>query len=382
MSEINGNIQRRGPGSLLVPETNSYPTIRKRQMIEQTLFGKLSDGREIFLYSLRNEAETEVHIINYGAIVKNIFVRDKKDKIEDVVLGYDTLKDYINDNSYFGAIVGRYGNRIAKGKFQLDGKEYNLVINDGGENHIHGGKTGFYNVIWRAEPFVDESGPCLKLTYVSRDGEQGYPGTLSMVIIYTLTEENELIINYEGKTDKPTILNPTHHSYFNLTGDFTKTILNHELQIDADKFTPVDELRIPTGELCDAKGTPMDFTTPHPVGLYIDKEDEQLKGAKGYDHNWVLNNYNSRIRKAASVYDLVSGRLLEVFTNQPGLQFYSGNFLDGIKGKKGIIYKNRTGLCLEAQHFPDSPNNPEFPSVMLKPGETYRQKTIYKFSVK
>ena len=380
MSEINSKAQNTTE-SFFVPTSNSYSTIRKYQMIEKTLFGKLSDGREVFLYSLRNEAGTEVHIINYGAIVKNLFVSDKKGKIEDVVLGYDSLKDYVNDNSYFGAIVGRYGNRIANGKFKLDGKEFNLVINDG-KNHLHGGKIGFYNVLWHAEPFVSESGPCLKLVYVSKDGEQGYPGTVSIVVTYTLTEGNELVISYEGKTDKPTVLNPTHHSYFNMTGDFSKTILNHELFMDADSTTPVDNGLIPTGEIASVKNTPMDFRKLTAIGLHINDNNEQLKFGKGYDHNWVLNNYTNAVRIAASLYEPKSGRLMEVLTDQPGLQFYSGNFLNGIIGKNGVVYQSRTALCLETQHFPDSPNRPEFPSVILNPGEVYRQTTIYKFSVK
>ena len=350
-------------------------------MIEKTLFGNLSDGREVFLFSLKNEAGTEIQIINYGAIVKNLFVKNKKGKFEDVVLGYDSLNDYVNDNSFFGAIVGRYGNRIGNGKFSLDGKEYNLVINNG-KNHLHGGKNGFFKVVWQAEPFVNEPGASLKLTYISKDGEEGYPGTVSITVIYTLTEENDLVINYEGKTDKPTILNPTHHSYFNLTGDFSKTILDHELQINADKFTLVDKECIPTGEIVEVKNTPMDFTFPHTIGLNINKNFEPLKDASGYDCNFVLNNYDLTVKKVASVYDSLSGRFLEVFTDQPGLQFYSGNFLEGVKGKNGITYKSRTGLCLEAQHFPDSPNKPEFPSTVLRPGEIYKQTTIYKFSIK
>lgn len=350
-------------------------------MIEKTLFGKLPDGKEVFLFSLRNEAGTEVQIINYGAIVKNIFVKNKKGKIEDVVLGYDSLEEYVNDNSFFGAIVGRYGNRIARGKFNLDGKEYNLDINNG-KNHLHGGNKGFFKVLWHAEPFVNEPGVSLKLSYISKDGEQGYPGNLSIAVIYTLTEENDLVINYEGKTDRPTILNPTHHSYFNLTGDSTKTILDHELQINADKFTVTDNERIPTGQVASVKNTPLDFDNPHAIRLNINKDYESLNDANGYDCNFVLNNYDSTVKKAATVYDPYSGRFLEVFTDQPGLQFYSGNFLEGVKGKNGITNKNRTGFCLEAQHFPDSPNRPEFPSTVLRPGEIYKQTTIYKFSVK
>jgi aldose 1-epimerase len=361
-------------------ELNST-TNRTHQMIEKTLFGVHTSGEEVYLYSLKNKWGTQIDIINYGAIVKNLFVSDKNGEIADVVLGYDSLEEYINDNSYFGGIVGRYGNRIAKGKFRLNGKEYQLAINDG-ENHLHGGPGGFNKVLWKAEFFQGKAGSSLKLTYVSLDGEEGYPGTLKLSVIYTLTERNEIIINYEGKTDKPTILNPTHHSYFNLSGDFTKTILEHELRINADTFTSDDGTRIPTGEFTNVKDTPWDFLVQRPIGLNINENNEQLKSAKGYDHNWVLNSYNSTIRSVASLFEPITGRFMEVITDQPGLQFYSGNFLNRIKGKNGITYESRTGLCLETQHFPDSPNKPHFPSVVLKPGETYKQTTIYKFSVK
>ena len=351
-------------------------------MFEKTFYGKLADGREVFLYTLKNESGTRVNIINYGAIVTNLFVKDKNGKMADVVLGYDSLEEYVNDKSYFGAIVGRYGNRIAKGKFILDGIEYQLNINNG-ENHLHGGRLGFNKVLWNAERVETGSGISLKLSYISRDGEEGYPGKVVLSVIYTLTEDDELEINYEGIMDKPTILNPTHHSYFNISGDFTKSILDHELKIAADKFTPVDSGLITTGDISDVKGTPMDFSDSSPIGLHINDDYEQLKFGRGYDHNWVLNNFDSTVKKAASLYDPLTGRLMEIFTDQPGLQFYSGNFLDGsFNGKNGIVYQKRTGLCLETQHFPDSPNKPHFSSVTLRPGETYRQKTIYKFSVK
>lgn len=351
-------------------------------MIDKAFFGKPGAGGDAFLYSLKNDSGAQLNITNYGAIVTNLFIADKHGKFADVVLGYDSLPEYMSDKAYLGAIVGRYGNRIARGKFQLAGKEYQLPVNDG-ENHLHGGPRGFSNVLWEAEPVTSRAGPSLKLTYVSPDGEGGYPGTVTLTVVYTLSAENELVINYQGITDQPTILNPTHHSYFNLSGDFTKTILEHELQIDADRFTPVDQNQITSGEFADVEGTPMDFRTARPIGLHINDDDEQLKYGRGYDHNWVLNHYDGRIRKAASLYDPQTGRCMEVLTDQPGLQFYSGNFLDGsIIGKKGVAYHKRTGLCLETQHFPDSPNKPQFPSVILKPGETYRQTTIYKFSIR
>lgn len=351
-------------------------------MLDKTLFGKLPDGREVSLYSLKNKTGTQINIINYGAIITNIILKDDKGKRSDVVLGYDSLDGYLNDKSFLGAIVGRYGNRIKNGKFRLNGKTYQLACNDG-NNHLHGGVVGFSKVLWKAEPIVNKSGSLLKLTYVSPDGEEGYPGTVTITVFYSLTENNALLINFQGITDIPTILNPTQHSYFNLSGDFTKSILEHELQIESDKFTPTDEEQITTGDIVKVAGTPMDFRKLTPISKDINADYQQLKYGKGYDHNWVLKNYNSTIRKAALVFEPGSGRFLEVFTDQPGLQFYSGNCLNGsIKGKNGISFKPRTGLCLETQRYPDSPNKPSFPSAILKPEKTYRHTTIYKFSTK
>lgn len=351
-------------------------------MIEKKLFGRLNDGTEVYEFTLQNPGGMRVKIINYGAIVMSIEVPDRNGKLGDVILGYDDLDGYINDNSYQGAIVGRYGNRIAKGKFTLEDIEHQVTVNDG-ENHLHGGRKGFFKSIWNAEPIKSETDPALKLTYLSPDGEEGYPGNVNIEVIYTVTEENALKIEYTGTTDKITILNPTHHSYFNLKADPNKTILDNELMINADKTTEVGAGLIPTGKLVDVKNTPMDFRTPTKIGARINADDAQLKLGFGYDHNWVLNNFDKQIRKAVELYDSSTGRLMEIFTDQPGMQFYSGNFLDGtIKGKKGISYQYRTGLCLEAQLFPDSPNKPDFPSATLKPGEKYSQTTIYKFSVK
>jgi aldose 1-epimerase len=350
--------------------------------MEKTLFGRLQDGRQVFLYSLKNNSGIRINIINYGAIVRNIFIPDKNSKLSDVVLGYDTLQGYVNDKVYLGAIVGRYGNRIANGKFTIDGKIYQLVKNNG-ENHLHGGPKGFYKVLWDAEPEISDSEESLKLTYVSPDGEEGYPGTVVLTVTYTLNSKNELVINYKGKTNKPTVLNPTNHSYFNLSGDFTKTILDHELQINADKFTPMDENQIPTGEFRNVENTPLDFRNSTPIGLHINDENEQLYYGSGFDHNWVLNNFDKRVRKIASLFHPNSGRYMEVLSDQPGLQFYSGNFLDGsFCGKNGLKYQKRTALCLETQCFPDSPNKPHFPIVTLRAGEVYKQKTIFKFLVK
>lgn len=351
-------------------------------MIEKKLFGRLNDGTEVYEFTLQNPGGMRVKIINYGAIVMSIEVPDRNGKLGDVILGYDDLDGYINDNSYQGAIVGRYGNRIAKGKFTLEDIEHQVTVNDG-ENHLHGGRKGFFKSIWNAEPIKSETDPALKLTYLSPDGEEGYPGNVNIEVIYTITEENALKIEYTGTTDKITILNPTHHSYFNLKADPNKTILDNELMINADKTTEVGAGLIPTGKLVDVENTPMDFRTPTKIGARINADDAQLKLGFGYDHNWVLNNFDKQIRKAVELYDSSTGRLMEIFTDQPGMQFYSGNFLDGtIKGKKGISYQYRTGLCLEAQLFPDSPNKPDFPSATLKPGEKYSQTTIYKFSVK
>lgn len=351
-------------------------------MMEKKLFGKLQDGREVYLYSLKNISGAQVNIINYGAIATHIFVPDKKGKLADVALGYDSIEGYVNDKVFLGAIVGRYGNRIANGKFKLDGKEYSLAKNNG-ENHLHGGPKGFFKVLWDAEQLISKSVESLKLSYVSPDGEEGYPGTVTLNVTYTLTEENDLKISYDGKTDKPTVLNPTNHSYFNLSGDFTRTILDHELQINADKFTPVNQNQIPNGELRNVEGTPLDFRKPILIGLRINDPYEQMKFGNGYDHNWVLNNFNKQVREIASVYHPQSGRFMKVLSDQPGVQFYSGNFLDGsFLGKNRMVYQKRTGLCLETQHFPDSPNKPNFPSVTLRPGETYKQTTIYKFSIK
>ncbi|RJP68176.1 MAG: galactose mutarotase [Ignavibacteriales bacterium] len=355
---------------------------KEEKMIEKKSFGKLSDGSEVYIYTLINTSGVEAQITNYGAIVVSLKVPDRNGKLEDVVLGYDNLEGYIADKSFFGAIVGRYGNRIAKGKFELDGKSYQLTINDG-ENHLHGGLIGFHKKIWTAEEVKSPEGKALKLTYKSEDGEQGYPGNVILSVTYTLTDKNELVINYEGTTDKITILNPTHHSYFNLSGNPQSTILNELLMIDADSTTPVGPGLIPTGKLESVEGSPMDFRTPTAIGLRINDDYEQLKLGQGYDHNWVLNNYDGKLRNVVSLYDSASGRYMEVFTDQPGMQFYSGNFLDGsIKGKNGVVYNYRTGLCLEAQRYPDSPNQPQFPSATLKPGETYKQTTIYKFSTK
>ena len=362
--------------------TNCNAKSNKESSVVKEKFGQV-DGKEIDIYTLTNEKGAQAKVINYGARLVSLTMPDRQGNFADIVTGYDSLKGYVNDNSYFGAIVGRYGNRIGKGKFTLDGKQYQLTLNDG-VNHLHGGKTGFFKAVWTAKEIKSKSGPAVKLSFVSPDGDEGYPGTVKVSVTYTLTNNNELRIDYEGTTDKPTILNPTHHSYFNLSGDFNKAVYDEKLFIDADSFTPVDNTLIPTGEISPVKDTPMDFRKPTAIGSRINDDYQQLKYGRGYDHNWVLNNYKPGVvRKVASVYDSTSGRFMEVLTDQPGLQFYSGNFLNGmVKGKGGAVYIHRGALCLEAQHYPDSPNKPNFPSVTLRPGKVYKQTTIYKFSVK
>ncbi len=350
--------------------------------IKRESFGQTKDGKPVELYTITNSHGVEVRAITYGGIVVSLRVPDKNGKLDDVVLGFDKLDGYLDKSPYFGAIVGRYGNRIANGKFSLDGKEYWLAKNNG-PNALHGGLKGFDKAIWAAEPFQNEQGKALVFTYTSKDGEEGYPGNLQVKVTYTLTEKNDLIFDYQATTDKATPVNLTEHSYFNLAGEGSGDVLKHELMLNADRFTPVDKTLIPTGELRAVKGTPLDFTTPTAVGARIDDNYEQLVFGGGYDHNFVINRKTDDLRLAARVYEPTSGRVMEVYTTEPGVQFYSGNFLDGtITGKQGHVYKRRYALCLETQHFPDSPNHPEFPSTILRPGRTLHSRTIYKFSTR
>ena len=346
--------------------------------ISKAPFGKTPDGIPVEIYTLRNRNGMEARIATYGGIVVSLKTPDKSGKFEDVVLGYDNLEAYIKRNPYFGALVGRYGNRIAKGKFSLNGKKYSLSINNG-VNHLHGGVKGFDKVVWEAQPTEAANGPALQLHYLSKDGEEGYPGNLSVTATYTLTQDNALRLDFEATTDKHTICNLTHHSYFNLHGG--GEVLDYLVQINAEKFTPVDATQIPTGELRPVAGTPLDFRKPTSIGARIYSHDEQLKFAHGYDHNWVFDKPPGHLGLAARVVDKVSGRCLEVWTTEPGMQFYAGNFLDGtITGKGRRAYHRRHAFCMEPQHFPDSPNHPHFPSVELKPGELYKNTIIYKFS--
>ena len=346
--------------------------------IQKEAFGKLADGKAVDLYTLTNSKGLEARIMTYGGIVVSLKTPDQKGKLGDIVLGYDNLAGYVKDNPYFGALIGRYGNRIAKGSFSLVGKKYTLACNNG-VNHLHGGVKGFDKVVWDAKSLPSSDGPGLRLTYLSKNGEEGYPGNLSVTVIYQLTHKNELQIDYTASCDKDTVCNLTHHSYFNLAGK--GNILGHGLMIKASRFTPVDKGLIPTGELKSVKGTPFDFIQETAIGARITQKDEQLKFGKGYDHNWVLDRGNEKgMFLAARLHDPKSGRVVEVATTEPGLQFYSGNFLDGkIKGKGGRVYKFRNGLCLESQHFPDSPNKPDFPTTTLKKGKLYTTKTVYRF---
>jgi aldose 1-epimerase len=335
------------------------------------------------LYMLRSARGLEVDVASYGGIVTRLLVPDREGGLADVVLGYDSLPAYEAGTSYFGAIVGRYANRIAGGRFTLDGEEVRLATNDG-PNHLHGGLRGFDRVVWDAEPFESDSAVGVRLTHVSPDGDQGYPGTLRATVTYALTGE-ALRIEYEATTDAPTVLNLTHHGYWNLAGHASGEILDHELRIAATRFTPVDSTLIPTGELRRVAGTPFDFREPTRVGTRIGDDDEQLLRGRGYDHNFVLDGWtgDGTLRRAATLRDPGSGRTMEVWTTEPGLQLYSGNFLDGSDvGKDGAVYRHRDALCLETQHFPDSPNHPAFPSTALRPGETFRSTTVYRFTAR
>jgi aldose 1-epimerase len=342
-------------------------------------FGTTTGGQKVVQYTLTNEKGASATIINYGGIVTSLKVPDRNGKFADVVLGFKTLADYEKKSPYFGCLVGRYGNRIANGEFTLDGTTYLLSRNNNGQS-LHGGLKGFDKVVWNATPASTKQGPTLKLTYVSKDGEEGYPGKLSVTAAYTLTNKNELKLVYRAKTDKPTVVNLTHHSYFNLAGQGSGDILGHVVTIHAKKFTPVDKVLIPTGKLASVKGTPLDFRMPTAIGSRINNDDPQLKFAGGYDHNWVADKLPGHLGMIAKVEEPKSGRVMEVISTEPGVQFYSGNFLDGtLIGKGGKVYDFRDGFCLEPQHYPDSPNHKNFPSTVLKPGDTYKNTIIYRF---
>jgi aldose 1-epimerase len=341
-------------------------------------FGKTADGKPVEIYTLTNANGVEVKAITYGCIITSLKTPDRTGKLADIVLGYDTLDGYLKDSPYFGAVVGRYGNRIAKGQFTLDGKTYKLATNNG-PNHLHGGNKGFDKVAWKAAPKTDGNGVGVVFTRTSPDGEEGYPGNLQVTVTYTLTDKNELVVDYQATTDKATPVNLTQHSYFNLAAE-DRDILGHQLTINADRYTPVDATLIPTGELAPVTGTPFDFRKPTPIGARIADSNAQLTNGNGYDHNWVLNRTKNDLEHAVRVIEPKTGRTLDISTTEPGVQFYTGNFLDGtIKGKSGRTYKQRSGLCLETQHFPDSPNHSNFPSTILRPGQTYSSKTVFTF---
>jgi aldose 1-epimerase len=360
----------------------SFSVIKGQANINKESFGKTADGENVDVFTLTNNLGMQAKITNYGAIVVSLKTPDRTGKMDDVVLGFNDLDSYLKGHPYFGAIVGRYGNRIAKGRFTLNGVEYKLAVNNG-ENHLHGGIKGFDKVVWTAKEMRTKMGPALSLTYISKDGEEGYPGTVTATVVYTLTNNNELRLDYTITTDKDTVTNLTHHSYFNLAGEGNGDILNHILTLKAARFTPTDAGSIPTGELKVVAGTPFDFLKPTVIGKRINEQDQQLQFGGGYDHNFIVNGKAGTLRSAATVYEPTSGRVLEVWTTEPGVQFYTGNFLDGtLTGKSGKVYQKRFGFCLETQHYPDSPNHPAFPTTTLKKGATYRSTTVYRFKVR
>jgi aldose 1-epimerase len=349
-----------------------------RASIQSKLFGRTADGLEVTLYELLNANGLRATVMDYGAILVSLEVPDRNGKLAKDNLGFDELEPYIKRNPMFGAVVGRYANRIENARFVIDGVEYKITPN-AGRNHIHGGnEKRFDRVMWKGEGFQDDDGAGIRLTYLSKDGDEGFPGNLNCTVTYTLTNKNELKINYQATTDKPTVVNMTNHAYFNLAGAGSGDILAHEMMINADFYTPGDKALIPTGEILSVKGTPLDFTEPKTIGARI----EQLSETRGYDHNYVLKNSDGSLILAARVYELGSGRIMEVYTNQPGVQFYTANGMRDVRGKAGKVYQNHYGFCLETQHFPDSPNKPHFPSPVLRPSEKYDTTTVFKFSTK
>jgi aldose 1-epimerase len=351
--------------------------------ITRAPFGTLPTGEQVQAFTLTNARGLEMRVLDYGGIIFSLRTPDRTGNLGDIVLGFDDLQGYVKSSPYFGAITGRYANRIAKGRFTLDGTTYKLAVNNG-PNALHGGLKGFDKVVWQAEPSADSTAVRLVLRYTSADGEEGYPGTLRTTVTYTLSDNNQLAVDYEATTDKPTPLNLTQHTYFNLAGEGSGTVLDHVVTIDADRYVPIDSTSIPTGDLPSVGGTPFDFRKPMPIGARIDQPDQQLKNGNGYDHTFVLNRPqgSSGLVHAAHVTEPISGRTLDVSTTEPGVQFYTGNFLDGkVVGKNGHAYPRRGGFCLETHHFPDSPNQPQFPSTILRPGETYRSRTVFTFGV-
>jgi len=358
------------------------PVPTKEASVNKAAFGSTPDGEAVDMYTLTNANGMEVHAITFGGIITAIRVPDRDGKFDDVVLGFDNLEGYLKNPPFFGAIIGRYGNRIAKGRFTLDGKAYTLAINNK-PNHLHGGNKGFDKVVWKAESFKKEDNVGVVFVHTSPDGDEGYPGTLSLSVSYTLTPLNEIRVEFGATTDKATPVNLTQHTYFNLAGDGSRDVLDHVMTIYASRFTPVDSTLIPTGELASVGGTPFDFREPTAIGARIAADDTQIKFGNGYDHNFVLDRTGNGLVAAAHVLEPMTGRVLDILTTEPGMQFYTGNFLDGsLVGKSGHVYKQRMGFALETQHYPDSPNQPNFPSTILHPGELYRSNTVFAFSVK
>jgi aldose 1-epimerase len=349
--------------------------------IDRSHFGHLPDGTAVERFALRGASGLTMDVTGYGGAILSLWTPDREGRLGDVVLGFDRLADYVADRAYFGALIGRFANRIRNGRFRLDGREYALPVNDG-NNHLHGGPGGFHKVVWNAEPFQENGTVGIRLGRVSPDGEQGYPGNLDVSVTYRLTLEGALVIDYAAESDQPTPVSMTHHGYFNLSGDPARDVLGHELELHADRFTPVDSGLIPTGELAPVAGTPFDFRRPATIGARIGDPDPRLVQAGGYDHNFVIANGDAPLAPAARVHEPVSGRVLELFTTEPGMQFYSGNYLDGSAvGKGGQPYGYRCGFCLEPQKFPDSPNQPAFPGCIVRPGERYTSRTVYRFGV-
>ncbi len=362
--------------------TKEMELINEKVSITKQDYGTTADGQKVEQYTLKNSSGLQVDIITYGGRITSLKTPDKNGAFENVVLGFDNLAQYEKDNPFFGALIGRYGNRIAGGKFSLNDKNYQLAKNNG-DNNLHGGIKGFDKKVWEAKTEESPTSASLILTYVSPDGEEGFPGTLTTNVTYTLNNDDSLEVLYEATTDKTTVVNLTQHAYFNLSGDFSNTILDHELEIHADKYLPVDSGLIPTGVLESVEGTPFDFRQAKVIGHDITKENTQLQLGGGFDHCWVLNDQHAGFRRVAAAYHSGTGRYLEVFTDEPGIQFYSGNFLDStLPAPNGGTYAQRSGLCLETQHFPDSPNQSQFPSVKLEPGEKYSTKTAFKLSTK
>lgn len=360
-------------------ESDALRSSSGRASVTRALFGATRDGAVVDVFTLTNANGLEMRAMTYGGIILSLRVPDRDGRLDDIVLGYDDLEGYLTDSPYFGAIVGRYGNRIANGRFTLDGETHQLETNDG-PNHLHGGLRGFDKVVWDAEPLENDDGVGVIFTHTSPDGDQGYPGNLAVRVTYTLTDRNELVVDYFATTDRATPVNLTQHTYFNLAGGGRRDVLEHELTINAHHFTPVGATLIPTGVIVPVEGTPFDFRTSTPIGARIDQGDEQLMNGGGYDHNFVLDRQGPGLVHAARVTEPTTGRVLDVYTTEPGLQFYSGNFLDGsIKGKSSRAYRHRYGFCLETQHFPDSPNQPDFPSTILRPGGEYRSRTVFAF---